>query len=210
MKKSNFRWKYQQKTHFLLCEDHWTTKKTNGRKSSIWVESHILIQGVSVQNDKFKIMITVGLSYIGKHVVSMFLNIHHLSFIKKNQKSNIGWPQQPQTEKMLKFNMIVFYDFFFKTSKKSYISAPIIKFKNLDISGVLSSDFPGLRNLYSLIDLRDLCNLTSLNTLNSPISFKNLLILMVWSFLAPKWPILVPFCGINYQKSKFSLKFVTF
>ena len=75
-------------------------QKTNGRKSSIWVESHILIQGVSVQNDKFKIMITVGLSYIGKHVVSMFLNIHHLSFIKKNQKSNIGWPQQPPIEKI--------------------------------------------------------------------------------------------------------------
>ena len=38
------------------------------------------------------------------------------------QKSNIGWPQKPPTEKLLKFNLI-FYDstiktFFFKTSKK--------------------------------------------------------------------------------------------
>ena len=42
-------------------------------------------------------------------VVSMLPYIHHLSFIKKNQKSNIGWPQQPLKEKMLKCNMI-FYD----------------------------------------------------------------------------------------------------
>ena len=38
------------------------------------------------------------------------------------QNSNIGWPQQPPTEKLLKFNM-TFHDstkktFFFKTSKK--------------------------------------------------------------------------------------------
>ena len=31
----------------------------------------------------------------------MLPHIHYLSFIKKNQKSNIGWPQQPLTEKML-------------------------------------------------------------------------------------------------------------
>ena len=28
---------------------------------------------------------------------------------------------------------------------------------------------------------------------------------MVGSFLAPKWPILVPFCGMDHQKSNFSL-----
>ena len=28
---------------------------------------------------------------------------------------------------------------------------------------------------------------------------------MVWSSLAPKWPILVPFCGMDHQKSNFSL-----
>ena len=43
---------------------------------------------------------------------------------------------------------------------------------------VLSSDFPGLRNLYSPIDLSSLCNLTGLNSLYSPISSKNVLILM--------------------------------
>ena len=28
---------------------------------------------------------------------------------------------------------------------------------------------------------------------------------MVWSSLAPKWPIPVPFCGMDHQKSNFSL-----
>ena len=54
---------------------------------------------------------------------------------------------------------------FFKTSKESDISPQIIEFKNLEDSEVLSSDFPGLRNLSSLIDLSSLCNLTGLNSL---------------------------------------------
>jgi hypothetical protein len=44
---------------------------------------------------------------------------------------------------------------------------------------VLSSDFLGLRNLCSLIDLSSLCNLTGLTSLYSPISSKNFLILMI-------------------------------
>ena len=47
----------------------------------------------------------------------------------------------------------------------------MIEFKNLEDSEVHSSDFPGLRNLSSLIDLSGLCNLTGLN---SPISPKKL------------------------------------
>ena len=50
---------------------------------------------------------------------------------------------------------------------------------NMDDSEVLSSDFVGLRNLCSLIDLSSLCNLTGLNSLYSPISSKNFLILMI-------------------------------
>ena len=38
------------------------------------------------------------------------------------------------------------------------------------------------------------------------ISSKYLLILMVWSSLAPKWPIPVPFYGMFYQKSNILLK----
>jgi hypothetical protein len=56
--------------------------------------------------------------------------------------NDIPWPQQPLTEKVLKFNMI-FYDpteknFFSKHKDKA-------KFKCLDDSEVLSSDFPGLK-----------------------------------------------------------------
>ena len=58
------------------------------------------------------------------------------------QKSSIGWPQQPPTEKVLKFNMI-FHDytpiFFFSKHKNK------AEFKCLDDSEVLSSDFPDLR-----------------------------------------------------------------
>ena len=70
---------------------------------------------------------------------------------------------------------------------------------------VLSCDFPGIRNLFSPIDLSGLCNLTGLNSLYSPISLKNFLILMIWSSMAQKWPIIVIFCGMDNQKSKFLL-----
>jgi hypothetical protein len=41
----------------------------------------------------------------------------------------------------------------------------MIEFKNLEDSEVHSSDFPGLRNLSSLIDFSDLFNLNGLNSL---------------------------------------------
>ena len=58
------------------------------------------------------------------------------------KKSNIGWPQQPQTEKDLKFKM-VFCDstpnsIFSKHQNKSDI-------RNLDDSEVLINDFPGIK-----------------------------------------------------------------
>ena len=56
------------------------------------------------------------------------------------QKSNIDWPQQPLTEKLPKFN-IIFHD----STQKNFFSknANKTKFKCLDDSEVLSSDFPG-------------------------------------------------------------------
>ena len=53
------------------------------------------------------------------------------------QKSIIGWPQQPPTEKVLKFNMI-----FHNSTRKHKNKA---EFKILGDSEVLSSDFPGLK-----------------------------------------------------------------
>ena len=61
------------------------------------------------------------------------------------------------------------------------------------------------KNLCSLNDLSGLNSLNGLNDLDSLISSKTLLILMVWSSLAPKWPLPVSFCGIDRQKSNFSL-----
>ena len=61
--------------------------------------------------------------------------------------------------------MILSKKFVFKTSKESDITPKMIEFKNLEDYEVHSSDFPGLRNLSSLIDLSGLCNLTGLNSL---------------------------------------------
>ena len=57
------------------------------------------------------------------------------------QKSNIGWPQQPLTERVLKFNMIFPYStpIFFSSKHQSKA-----EFKNLNDNELLSSDFPGL------------------------------------------------------------------
>ena len=101
------------------------------------------------------------------------------------QKNNIGWPQQPLIEKELRLKMdfrdSVKKHFFFKTSKLNYFYPQIDESNIKNDSEVLSSDFLGLRNLCSLNDLNSLCNLTGLN---SPISSKNFMILMVWSSMA--------------------------
>ena len=57
-------------------------------------------------------------------------------------KYDIGWPQQPQTERVLKFNMI-FHD----STPKNFFSKHKNKgeFKCLDDSEVISSYFPGLK-----------------------------------------------------------------
>ena len=118
------------------------------------------------------------------------------------QKNYIGWPQQPQTERVLKFNMI-FHDstpknFFSKHKNKT-------EFKCMDDFEVLTSDFPGLRT--SAASLTSSASATSLASTASKALFhqKNFLILMIGSSLAPKPLILAPFCGIDHQKSNFSL-----
>ena len=76
-----------------------------------------------MQNDKFKIMIMVGLSYIKKH--SRWLACSQISSIwvstKKFQKSTIGWPHQPPTENMLRFNII------FNATVKTFFSKHLNK-----------------------------------------------------------------------------------
>ena len=130
------------------------------------------------------------------------------------QKSDIGWPHQPPIEKFKNF-------FWKKEFECTKCKATFNFFFNIfgffmpfwwewELVLYILSDFPGTKNLCSLIDLSSLGNLIGLTSLTRPISSKKFLIMMVWSSLAPKWSILVPFCGINHQKSIFSLVFGTF
>jgi hypothetical protein len=129
----------------------------------------------------------------------MFLRFGHLSFIN-----------QPPTETVLIFNMS-FHDcqkfFFFQNTKISALKVLDYWFQE---PGWLGSDFPGLTNLCSLIDLSGLCILTGLNSLYSPISSKKFYFLMVWSSLVPKLPILVIYCRMDHQKSNCLLIYGTF
>ena len=73
---------------------------------------------------------------VSVYSLGLGIRVSSTSFLK----SNIDWPQQPLTEKVLKFNM-GFHDSvkknFFQNTKISYISPWIIHFKNLDDSVVI-------------------------------------------------------------------------
>ena len=82
------------------------------------------------------------------------------------QKNDNGWPQQPQTERVLKFNLI-FHDstpknFFSKHKNKT-------EFKCLDDSEVLSSDFPGLKT--SAASMTSVASAASMASMTSTASF---------------------------------------
>ena len=82
------------------------------------------------------------------------------------QKSNIGWPQQPLTERVLKFNMIFPYStpIFFSSKHQSKA-----EFKNLDDTEVLSSDFPGV--ITSATSMTSMTSTTSVASMSSTASF---------------------------------------
>ena len=82
------------------------------------------------------------------------------------QKSSIGWPQQPLTEKVLKFNLI-FHD----STPKNIFSKHQNKaeFKNLDDSEVPSCDFPGLRT--SAASMTSTASTASMASMTSTASF---------------------------------------
>ena len=65
-----------------------------------------------------------------------------MSFINQFLKISISWPQQPPTQKMLKFKIIFHCSMQKKLFSKHEYKA---EFKNLDDSEVLRSDFPGIR-----------------------------------------------------------------
>jgi hypothetical protein len=82
------------------------------------------------------------------------------------QKNNIGWPQQPQTERVLKFN-IIFHDstpknFFSKHKNKT-------EFKCLDDFEVLISDFSDLKT--SAASMTSVASAASMASMTSTASF---------------------------------------
>ena len=82
------------------------------------------------------------------------------------QKNEIGWPQQPLTEKVLKFNMI-FYD---STPKNAFSKHKYkAEFKCLDDSEVLSNDFPGLKT--SAASMTSVASTASMASMTSTTSF---------------------------------------
>ena len=82
------------------------------------------------------------------------------------QINDNGWPQQPRTEKVLKFHMI-FHD----STQKNFFSNNKNKgeFKCLDDSEVLSSDFQGLK--ISAASMTSVASTASMASMTSTASF---------------------------------------
>ena len=129
------------------------------------------------------------------------------------QKSDIGWPLQPPKEKLLKFNGISMI-----MSKKIFFFS---KHQNLSLNQRIQE--PGWFWSPQKWFLRPKKPLQPHwpqqprqphwpHQPHQPfiLSSKKFLIMMVWLSLAPKWPLLVPCCGIDHQKSNFSLIFCIF
>ena len=97
---------------------------------------------------------------------------------------------------------------------KNSLSVPNVKLFSIFFFNVFGFSMPFWWEcqlaLYILSAFPGIKNLNGLNDLDSLNSSKYLLILMVWSFLAPNWPIPVPFCGMDHQKSNFLLISDTF
>ena len=91
------------------------------------------------------------------------------------QKSNIGWPQQPPTEKVLNFNMIFHDSVNFFSSSKHESEA---HFKNLNDSEVLSSDFPCLKT--SAASITSTASTTSVASMTSTATFHQKFYLSWW------------------------------
>ena len=82
------------------------------------------------------------------------------------QKNDICWPQQPLTEQVLKFNMILHDSCNKKVFPKHKIKA---ESKCLDDSEVLSSDFPGLKT--SAASMTSVASTASMASMTSRSSF---------------------------------------
>ena len=113
--------------------------------------------------------------------------------LTSSQKNHIGWPQQPPTEKRLKFNI-----YFMILPGKTFFQNIKINL-NLDYSEVLSSDFSGPK--------------TSTASLTPVTSTASMALVTLTAFFIKKKsdpdgliissPIPVPFCGMDHQNPIF-------
>ena len=125
-------------------------------------------------------------------VISMFSRVYHLSLIKKKiQKSNICLASTASDRKDAKIqhdiswyyqNRVIFVLNLFNSQTRMTQKSSIVIFQALETSPA---------------SLNSAASATSLATTASKAQFyqkkKNFLVLMVWSSLATKWPILVIF-----------------
>ena len=137
-------------------------------------------------------------------VHSGFKRFGQLSFIYQFSKRKHRMASKSSNCAKITPNISWFYQTFFSKHQNKD------EFKNLDDFEVLSSDFLSPRT--SAASLTSSASTTSLASTASKALFhqKNFLILMIGSSLAPKWPIWAPFCGMDHQKSNFSLICDTF
>ena len=119
------------------------------------------------------------------------------------KKSNRGWPQQPQTERLLKFN-IIFHD-----STKKFCFQKIKVKPNSRTWMTLKSSVVAFQALEPIQPQWPLQPQQPRwpQWPRQPHFIKFLFSLMVGSSIAPKWLIPVPFCGMDHQISNFLLIF---
>jgi len=136
-------------------------------------------------------------------VPSGFMSSGHLSFINQFSKNCHWLASTASNRKGARFQYDISWFYQNNIFSKHQIKA---EFKNLDDSEVLSSDFPQtLEPLKPQWPLQPQQPPWPQWPLLPQFIKKKILILTVGSSLAPKWPIQVPFCGLDYQKSNFSL-----
>ena len=121
------------------------------------------------------------------------------------QKSNIGWPQQPLIERVLKFDMN-FHDstktFFFQNIKVKPNSRTWMTLKS---SVVIFPTLEPQRPQWPLQPQQPQWPQWP----QQPHFTKIFIQLDVGPSLVPKWPVPVPFYGMDYRKFNFSLIFDT-
>ena len=154
------------------------------------------VQGVSYWNVSFKLTLT---DRNMKVRFCLKVTVGNLSF----QKINFDWPQQPLPEFSVWVFIILSKDIFLKHQNEIILVLRLLISRTRMALKSSLLIFQTLKtSAASLTSVASATSLASTASLYSPISSKNFLILMVWSSITPKWPIVVIFCGMGSSKIK--------